>query len=345
MAGNLPFAAAYAIVPVAGHDRLPLRGEAARGIREPLMVESRGLTRGSCARRPRSTLAFIYFPLFVIALYAFNERNISQTWPIAGLTRRSGSRAVHDADVRAALWPVGQGRARGDGQCAVSSGRSPRSRCRAIASSGGRRSRSSSSSRSRSRESSRGSRCNDDPNVFGPLGVIFGIWHDHRSGMRRSASSSSTTTPSRACGGCRGSSTRRRWISARTRWQTFRYVTFPQLSDGAPRGRAARVRALVRRGHRHDLHVRRAADAADLDLHELRAAARAARSSTSLRSSSSSSRSSPSGSRSGSPADGLATERQAEGGRGADRASRSVSWRRETPTPIGHATPVPPRPQ
>ena len=31
------------------------------------------------------TLAFIYVPLVVIALYAFNERR-TQTWPIPGLT-------------------------------------------------------------------------------------------------------------------------------------------------------------------------------------------------------------------------------------------------------------------
>ena len=31
------------------------------------------------------TLAFIYLPLLVIALYAFNERR-TQTWPIPGFT-------------------------------------------------------------------------------------------------------------------------------------------------------------------------------------------------------------------------------------------------------------------
>ncbi len=39
-------------------------------------------------------------------------------------------------------------------------------------------------------------------------------------------------------------------------------------ADGAPRRRAARLRALVRRGDRHDLHVGNGADAADLDLLE-----------------------------------------------------------------------------
>ena len=40
-------------------------------------------------------------------------------------------------------------------------------------------------------------------------------------------------------------------------WQTFRHVMFPQMRDGAARRWAARVRALVRRGHRDGLHSRR----------------------------------------------------------------------------------------
>ena len=38
-------------------------------------------------------------------------------------------------------------------------------------------------------------------------------------------------------------------------WQTFRYVTFPQLSTAIVAGCAARVRTLVRRGDRDDVHV------------------------------------------------------------------------------------------
>ena len=59
-------------------------------------------------------------------------------------------------------------------------------------------------------------------------------------------------------------------------WQTFRYVMLPADAHGAARGRAAGVRALVRRGHRHGLHRRRQADAADLDLRDPRASGRAA---------------------------------------------------------------------
>ena len=49
-----------------------------------------------------ATLAFIYFPLVVIAVYAFNE-NISQTWPIEHYTTKWFGVAWHDPDVRGAL--------------------------------------------------------------------------------------------------------------------------------------------------------------------------------------------------------------------------------------------------
>ena len=49
------------------------------------------------------TLAFIYFPLVVIAIYAFNE-NISQTWPIEAYTTKWFSVAWNNPDVRDALW-------------------------------------------------------------------------------------------------------------------------------------------------------------------------------------------------------------------------------------------------
>ena len=54
------------------------------------MIESRGgrilLRLGALA-----TLAFIYAPLVVIALYAFNE-NVTQSWPIESTTSRIGIR-------------------------------------------------------------------------------------------------------------------------------------------------------------------------------------------------------------------------------------------------------------
>jgi putative spermidine/putrescine transport system permease protein len=48
------------------------------------------------------TLAFIYLPLFVICLYAFNERR-SLVWPIPGLTTKWFGRAIDNPGVRDAL--------------------------------------------------------------------------------------------------------------------------------------------------------------------------------------------------------------------------------------------------
>ena len=48
-------------------------------------------------------------------------------------------------------------------------------------------------------------------------------------------------------------------------WQTFRYVTLPVVRTALLAGRPARVRPVVRRGDRHDLHGGHRADAAHLD--------------------------------------------------------------------------------
>ena len=49
------------------------------------------------------TLAFIYVPLAIIFLYAFNERR-TLTWPIPGLTLKWFDRALDNPGVRDALW-------------------------------------------------------------------------------------------------------------------------------------------------------------------------------------------------------------------------------------------------
>src|SRR3954452_19292248 len=48
------------------------------------------------------TLLFLYFPIAVIAVYAFNERRV-QTWPISGFTLDWFDKAFHNPGVRAAL--------------------------------------------------------------------------------------------------------------------------------------------------------------------------------------------------------------------------------------------------
>jgi len=49
------------------------------------------------------TLLFLYFPIAVIALYAFNERRV-QTWPIPGFTLDWFDKAFHNPGVRDAIW-------------------------------------------------------------------------------------------------------------------------------------------------------------------------------------------------------------------------------------------------
>jgi putative spermidine/putrescine transport system permease protein len=46
---------------------------------------------------------FLWIPLVLIAVYAFNKSNI-QSWPIAGWTTHWFSVAWHDSDVRSSLW-------------------------------------------------------------------------------------------------------------------------------------------------------------------------------------------------------------------------------------------------
>jgi putative spermidine/putrescine transport system permease protein len=65
------------------------------------MVESR-LTRALLRVGTGLTLAFVYLPLVVIALYAFNY-NVTQRWPIERYSTRWFSVAFHDEGVREAL--------------------------------------------------------------------------------------------------------------------------------------------------------------------------------------------------------------------------------------------------
>jgi putative spermidine/putrescine transport system permease protein len=66
------------------------------------MVEGRG-TRWFLRIATILVLAFIYFPLVIITLYAFNA-NITQSWPIQHWTTKWFSVAFHDEDVRGAFF-------------------------------------------------------------------------------------------------------------------------------------------------------------------------------------------------------------------------------------------------
>jgi len=65
-------------------------------------VESRG-TRIALGAWVALVLAFLYVPIVIICLYAFNSSNV-QSWPIAGLTTKWFSPAIHNAAMQEALW-------------------------------------------------------------------------------------------------------------------------------------------------------------------------------------------------------------------------------------------------
>ncbi len=65
------------------------------------MVETR-LARFGLRAASAVTLLFMYLPLLVIALYAFNERRV-QTWPISGYTLEWFGKAFNNPGVRSAL--------------------------------------------------------------------------------------------------------------------------------------------------------------------------------------------------------------------------------------------------
>src|SRR5258708_20092426 len=65
-------------------------------------MEARG-TRIALGFWVALVLAFLYIPIAIICLYAFNSSNV-QSWPIAGLTTRWFSPAIHNGDMQQALW-------------------------------------------------------------------------------------------------------------------------------------------------------------------------------------------------------------------------------------------------
>lgn len=50
-----------------------------------------------------AVLVFLYVPIAIICLYAFNASNV-QSWPIAGLTTRWFGPTIHNEDMQQALW-------------------------------------------------------------------------------------------------------------------------------------------------------------------------------------------------------------------------------------------------
>ena len=66
-------------------------------------MSGRRATRIGLAAWTVLVIAFLWIPLAIIAVYAFNESNV-QSWPIPGWTLHWFTVAWHDQDVRDSLW-------------------------------------------------------------------------------------------------------------------------------------------------------------------------------------------------------------------------------------------------
>ena len=225
------------------------------------MVESRGLQwflKGATAL----TLSFIYLPLFVICLYAFNERR-TNNWPISGLSLQWFEKAVNNPGVRAALWTSIKA---GLGATAVAV---LLGTLAAIA---------VSRYRFFGRESISflvilplalpgivtGMALNT---TFRTLGVDLGLFTvivGHATFCIVVVYNNAVARMRRVSGSLDEAS----MDLGADSWQTFRYRDSAADLDGDRRWLAARVRALVRRGDRDHVHDQRAGDASDLDTRE-----------------------------------------------------------------------------
>ncbi len=205
-------------------------------------------------------LAFLYIPIGVICLYAFNSSNV-QSWPIAGLTTKWFSPALHNGDMQQALWlslkaatlataialvlgsaaSFGVHRFRFFGREAISFLLVLPIALPGIIT---------------------GMALNS---YFTFWKVNFGLWtivighatfcvvvvyNNVLARLRRVPGSLTEASMDLGADG----------------WQTFRLVTLPTISTALISGGAARLRALVRRGDRDHVHGRRPEHAADLDL-------------------------------------------------------------------------------
>src|SRR5262249_14961618 len=81
---------------------LPHGREAAGCVRRALTLMETRATRISLSVWALAVVLFLWLPLVLICVYAFNSSNI-QSWPIAGFSTKWFSSAWHDQDARDAL--------------------------------------------------------------------------------------------------------------------------------------------------------------------------------------------------------------------------------------------------
>jgi hypothetical protein len=217
------------------------------------------------------TLAFIYVPLIVIAIYAFNDSR-SQAWPIDGLTLDWFDKAFHNPGVRDALWTSVKA---GVGATLIAL---VLGTLAALAI-------------SRYRFFGR-----DTVSflIILPIalpGIVTGMALNATftqvlgsgpvalHGDRGHATFCIVVVFNNAVARLRRSGTSLEEASMDLGANSLAHVPVRDIPDAADRPRGRRppgLRAVVRRDHRHDVHDRSGADPADLDLHQLRAAESAA---------------------------------------------------------------------
>ena len=101
ISNNVPFAAAFATHPARRHGRVPPDRAPARRVRGDV-VEQRS-TRWALGAWTTLVILFLWLPLGLIMVYAFNKSNI-QSWPIPGFTTHWFRVAWHATEVRTAIW-------------------------------------------------------------------------------------------------------------------------------------------------------------------------------------------------------------------------------------------------
>ena len=102
-ASNLPLAAAFTTVPIIVMTIYLLDRQAPRGVRAPVgRCGSRRDNSSSCGSAAFAVLAFIYVPLIIIGIEAFNEARTLK-WPPPGFTTEWFQRAFENTGARDAF--------------------------------------------------------------------------------------------------------------------------------------------------------------------------------------------------------------------------------------------------
>ena len=138
IANDVPFAAAFAIVPMLVMAVYLFDREAPRRVRGAV-VESRG-TRIALVAWTALVVLFLLFPLVLIGVYAFNKSNV-QSWPITEFSTKWLRVAWRNQEMRDALWLSVRVGAFRDRDRPRARHRRPRSPSTASSSSAARRSR------------------------------------------------------------------------------------------------------------------------------------------------------------------------------------------------------------